>query len=179
MADHAHLLAEIKENIARKDPIKARLVLAYLENVDRAMREQVLGTFRAAAPDFAVPILARFISEHRDMVASLPLVRELLAVKILAQPDLVSLAVRDPQTPHRRMYIAMAGELRLESVVTDLVNALLAASDVDEINQLIEALGEIGDPQATNPVSDFLYSGNRTLIVPPPRPWASWERPRP
>ena len=30
MADHAHLLAEIKENIARKDPIKARLVLAYL-----------------------------------------------------------------------------------------------------------------------------------------------------
>ena len=165
MADHAHLLAEIKENIARKDPIKARLVLAYLENVDRAMREQVLGTFRAAAPDFAVPILARFISEHRDMVASLPLVRELLAVKILAQPDLVSQAVRDPQTPHRRMYIAMAGELRLESVVTDLVNALLAASDVDEINQLIEALGEIGDSQATNPVSDFLYSGNRTLIV--------------
>ena len=38
MAEHAHLLAEIKENIARKDPIKARLVLAYLENVDRSLR---------------------------------------------------------------------------------------------------------------------------------------------
>ena len=37
--------------------------------------------------------------------------RELLAVKILAQPGLVSQAVRDPQIPHRRMYIAMAGEL--------------------------------------------------------------------
>jgi len=36
---------------------------------------------------------------------------------------------------------------------------------VDEINQLIEALGEIGDPQATNTISDFLYSGNRTLII--------------
>ena len=65
MPDSAHMLAEIKENIARKDPIKARLVLAYLENVDRGLREQVLGAFRAAAPDFAVPVLARFISEHR------------------------------------------------------------------------------------------------------------------
>lgn len=165
MPDSAHLLAEIKENIARKDPIKARLVLAYLENVDRGLREQVLGSFRAAAPDFAVPVLARFISEHRDMVAGLPLVRELLAVKILAQPELVAQAVRDPQTPFRRMYIAMAGELRLESVVDDLIAALLAASDVDEINQLVEVLGEIGDARATNPLSDFLYSGNRTLII--------------
>jgi len=165
MPDHAHLLSEIKENIAKKDAIKARLVLAYLENVDRPIREQVLGAFREAAPDFAVPILARFISEHKDMVAGLPLVRELLAVKILAQPGLVAQAVHDPQTPCRRMYIAMAGELRLESVVGDLVDALLAASDVDEINQLIEALGEIGDPQATNSLSDFLYSGNRTLII--------------
>ena len=165
MAEHAHLLTEIKSNIASKDPIKARLVLAYLENVDRSLREQVLGAFRAADPDFAVPILARFISEHRDLATGLPLVREIMAMKILAQPDLIAKALRDPQTPFRRMYISMAGELRLESAVGDLVDALLAASDVEEINQVIETLGEIGDPAAINPLSDFLYSGNRTLII--------------
>ncbi|KAF5053335.1 Sensor histidine kinase RcsC [anaerobic digester metagenome] len=165
MAEHAHLLAEIRENIARKDPIKARLVLAYLENVDRTLQEQVLGMFRSADPDFAVPILARFMSEHRDMVSELPVVREILAMKILTRPDLVSRAIRDPQTPFRKTYIAMAAELRLESVVGDLIDALLAASDVEELNQLIETLGEIGDPSATTPLSDFLYSGNRTLII--------------
>ena len=165
MAEHAHLLTEIKSNIASKDPIKARLVLAYLENVDRSLREQVLGAFRAADPDFAVPILARFISEHRDLATGLPLVREIMAMKILAQPDLIAKALRDPQTPFRRMYISMAGELRLESAVGDLVDALLAASDVEEINQIIETLGEIGDPAAINSLSDFLYSGNRTLII--------------
>ena len=165
MPERAHLLTEIRDNIARKDPIKARLVLEYLENVDRSVREQVLGAFRAADPDFAVPVLARFMSEHRDMAMSLPLIREIMAMKILARPDLVSGALKDPQTPHRRVYIAMAGELRLECVVGDLVDALLAASEVDEINQIVEALGEIGDPAAVAPLSDFLYSGNRALII--------------
>jgi CheY-like chemotaxis protein len=165
MAEHAHLLTEIRENIARKDPIKARLVLAYLENVDRSLREQVLGAFRTADPEFAVPMLARFMSEHRDMASGLALVREILAMKILSQPELVAAAIRDPQTPFRKVYISMAAELRLESVVGDLVDALLGTSDVEEINQLIETLGEIGDPAAINPLSDFLYSGNRTLII--------------
>jgi len=164
MADQ-HLLTEINANIVAKDPIKARLVLAYLENVDRRLREQVLGAFRTADADFAVPVLARFISEHRELASGLPLAREILAVKILSQPALVAQAVRDPLTPYRRIYVSMAAELRLESVVGDLVAALLSASDVEEIHQLIDALGEIGDPQAINTVSDFLYSGNRPLII--------------
>ncbi len=165
MADHAHLLAEIKDNIHKKDSIKAWLVLSYLENMDKNIREQVLGAFREAAPEFAVPVLCRFISEHKDMVGGLPLVREILAVKILAQPELVAKAISNSQTPYRDMYISMAGELRLEEVVDNLIEALLAATELDEINLLIDTLGEIGDPQATNTVSEFLYSGNRTLII--------------
>lgn len=165
MADHAHLLAEIKDNIRSQDPIKARLVLGYLENMDKGIREQVLAAFRDAAPEFAVPVLCRFVSEHKDMVESLPLVREILAVKILAKPELIAKAISAPRTPCRDMYISMAGELRLEDVVDDLIEALLAASDVDEINLIVATLGEIGDPQATNAVSEFLYSGNRTLII--------------
>ncbi len=165
MADHAHLLAEIKDNIHRKDPIKARLVLGYLESMDKNIREQVLGAFREAAPEFAVPVLCRFISEHRDMAATLPMVREILAVKILAQPRLLATAISEPLTPYRSVYISMAGELRLEEVVDNLIEALLTASEVTEINQILDTLGEIGESQATNAVSEFLYSGNRTLII--------------
>jgi CheY-like chemotaxis protein/HEAT repeat protein len=165
MADHSNLVVEIKDNIAKKDVIKAKLVMAYLENVDKAAREQVLAQFRYADPDFAVPLLAQYMSEHPDQAMGMPFLRELMAIKILAQPSLVSQALRQPETPHRDAYIAMAGELRLEAVVEDVITALLAASEVDEINQLINVLGEIGDPQATNNLSDFLYSGNRTLII--------------
>jgi HEAT repeat protein len=99
------------------------------------------------------------------MVAGLPLAREILAVKILAKPELVARAIADLQTPCRSVYISMAGELRLEEVVDNLAERLLTATEVNEINQIIDTLGEIGDPQATNAVSEFLYSGNRTLII--------------
>lgn len=165
MNDSREMLIEIKDNIAKKDTIKARLVLAYLEHVDKKAREQVLASFNYAAPDFAIPLLARFIIEHKALAQSLPIVREILAVKILAMPDLVVKAIADPQTPHRSVYIQMAGELRLEDTVPEILKALLAASDVDEINQYIDVLGEIGDASATNTLSDFLYSGNRKLII--------------
>lgn len=112
MPERAHLLAEIRENIVSKDAIKARLVLEYMENIDKNTREQIIAAFRDAAPEFAVPVLSRFISEHRDMVAGLPLVREILAVKILARTDLFARAISDPLTPFRSVYISMAGELR-------------------------------------------------------------------
>jgi CheY-like chemotaxis protein len=63
------------------------------------------------------------------------------------------------------MYLAMAGELRLEEVVGDLVEALMATSEIDEIRQIIDSLGEIADPAAIPAMSDFLYSGNRALII--------------
>ncbi len=165
MPERAHLLAEIRENIVSKDAIKARLVLEYMENIDKNTREQIIAAFRDAAPEFAVPVLSRFIFEHRDMVAGLPLVREILAVKILARTDLFARAISDPQTPCRSVYISMAGELRLEEVVDNLTEALLTATEVGELNQIIDALGEIADPRASNAVSEFLYSGNRTLII--------------
>ena len=159
------ILTEIKNNIVQKDSTKARLVLAHLEHEPRDVQIQVLQAFLEAPPDFAVPLLTMFMDEFKDLCATLPWAREVLAVKILAAPHLVGQALRDPQVKHRSIYIAMAGDLKLEAIVPDLIKALLAASDLDEIKQYIDVLGDIGDPLATNTLSDFLYSGNRTLII--------------
>lgn len=165
MTDSAHILTEIRGNIVKRDAIKAQLVLDYLENVDQAVREQVIEAFASAPPDFAVSILAAFAEKRADLAAGLPLVREVLAIKILAMPELVPRALRAPQTPGRQTIISLAGELRLEGVAPALIEVLMSATDVDDIRQCIDVLGDIGDPQATNSLSDFLYSGNRALII--------------
>ncbi len=165
MTDSAHILTEIRDNIVKRDAIKAQLVLDYLENVDQAVREQVIEAFASAPPDFAVSILAAFAEKRADLAAGLPLVREVLAIKILAMPELVPRALRAPQTPGRQTIIGLAGELRLEGVAPDLIEVLMSATDVDDIRQCIDVLGDVGDPQATNILSDFLYSGNRALIL--------------
>lgn len=165
MTTNTPILSEIRDNIAKQDTIKARLVLAYLGNVDQDTRHQVIKSFATAPADFTVPLLADFIQEHPTLVAELPLIREILALKLLSMPELIAQSLRDPQAPGRRCIIELTGELRLENMVPNLIEALLATSDVDEIKLCIDTLGDIGDPQATNTLSDFLYSGNRALII--------------
>lgn len=165
MHNAEHILTEIKDNIAKKDAIKASLVMEILPQTDVQTRLLALNAFHAAPADFAVPLLARHVTEHQECAESVAQAREVLAVKILAMPVLVTQALKNQQTPFRWIYIAMAGELKLESIVPDLIEAVLATTDVDEIRQLIGVLGEIGDPEATNTLSDFLYSGNRTLTI--------------
>jgi HEAT repeat protein/CheY-like chemotaxis protein len=165
MTTNAHIISEIRHNIARQDAIKARLVLAYLENVDQDTRNRVIEAFADAPADFTVPLLAAFIQDNPTLVSELPLAREMLALKLLSAPDLIVQVLRDPQTPGRKCIIELTGELRLENMVPDLIEALLAGSDVDEIKLCIDTLGDIGDPRATNTLSDFLYSGNRGLII--------------
>ncbi|GAB1411093.1 hypothetical protein MASR1M90_23440 [Desulfovibrionales bacterium] len=165
MHNAEHILTEIKDNIAKKDAIKASLVMEILPQTDVQTRLLALNAFHAAPADFAVPLLARYVTEHQECAESVAQAREVLAVKILAMPVLVTQALKNQQTPFRWIYIAMAGELKLESIVPDLIEAVLATTDVDEIRQLIGVLGEIGDPEATNTLSDFLYSGNRTLTI--------------
>ena len=50
MTDSAHILTEIRDNIVKRDAIKAQLVLDYLENVDQAVREQVIEAFASTPP---------------------------------------------------------------------------------------------------------------------------------
>ena len=75
-------------------------------------------------------------------------------------PELVPRALRAPQTPGRQTIISLAGELRLEGVAPALIEVLMSATDVDDIRQCIDVLGDIGDPQATNSLSDFLFVFN-------------------
>ncbi len=165
MSERDHLLAEITDNISRKDVIKARLVLTHLQHVDGTAREQVLGAFSTADPDFAVPVLAWFLTEHSDMALSHPRVREILATKILAMPELASRAIRDPSTPHRRICVSMAGELRLTSTVPDLLEALRKSTDTEEMQQIIDVLGDLGDDRGTDALGDVLCSHHRGLVI--------------
>lgn len=159
------IVAEIKNNIQSQDATKARIVLDHLKHEQPSVRSLVLQAFLQASPEFAVPLLAMFMHEYPDLAAELPCAREILALKILENPQLVAQALDNPQVPYRSIYLLMAGELKLEAIVPELLEAFLAASDVQEIKHYIHVLGEIGDPQATNALSDFLYSGNRTLII--------------
>ncbi len=59
----------------------------------------------------------------------------------------------------------VAGELRFEEAVPALLYLVANSQDEPEISLIIETLGMIGDPQAINTLTDYLYAANRDLII--------------
>jgi len=160
------LLDEIQFNIKQKDLIKARLVLSSLGTVSRQTQRQALFQVTQADDDFAIPLLAGVIARTPDLSQSFPFIKETLISKVLESPQVVvNILSKKNGQAEKALLIEMAGEIPIKQAVTSLLEILNREQDAKTIQAAIIALGMIGDPAAEGPVSEFLYAGNREVVI--------------
>ncbi|MFH1993807.1 MAG: HEAT repeat domain-containing protein [Pseudomonadota bacterium] len=160
------LLDEIRFDIKVKDLLKARLVLASLEQVSRKVQKQALFEVSRAENDFAIPLLAGVIANSPNVHESFPHLKETMFSKILENPEVLLDLLSNGKDLRSRTFLAgVAGEIRLEKAVPILLDILTKEKDVNLIESAIISLGMIGDPAAVAAVSKYLYPGNRELII--------------
>ena len=160
------LLDEIRFDIKVKDLLKARLVLASLEQVSKKAQKQALFEVSRAADDFAIPLLAGVIAHSPNISESFPQLKETMFSKILESPQVLLDLLSNGKDLRSRAFLAgVAGEIRIEKAVPILLEILTREKDVNIITSAIISLGMIGDPAAVAAVSEYLYSGNRDLVM--------------
>jgi len=165
MSEAACVLQEIADNVAKNDAIKAQLVLDYLPHLDEATQAQALGILAKARPAMAVPLAARLADTQPALLERHAVVREILAIKLLAEPHVLETVLPALGPRALDLVLDIVAELKLEAATEPLLEFMTTLTDPDRIEVVIRALGEIGDPVATNALGDFLYSGNRKLII--------------
>ena len=160
-----HMIDEIRENVRTGDAIKARLVLAHLGDIDVKSANLLIYALSKGDVEFVVPLLL-YLMEQLSLVAErIPMIRETLLSNLLAYPEKLTLFLRSPDIHDRTELIRVAGELRDDRLTPVLLDILSASRDEAEIRLVIETLGLIGDPEAINTLTDFLYAANRDLII--------------
>jgi CheY-like chemotaxis protein/HEAT repeat protein len=165
MSEAACVLQEIADNVAKNDAIKAQLVLDYLPHLDESTQAQVLGALAKAPAAMAIPLAARLADTQPDLVARHSVVREILAIKLLGEPHVLETALPALGLRALELLLGIIAELKLEAATEPLLEFLATLTDPGRIEVVIRTLGEIGDPVATNALGDYLYSGNRKLII--------------
>ncbi len=161
-----HLLDEIRFDIKQKDIIKARLVLAELDSVGAETQKKALFEVSRADDDFSIPLLAGVIANNMALVETFPQVKETMVSKILDSPDVfIALLTDGSESKTRLILIETAGEIQLGKSVSVLLDMLKGEKDLEIIRSIVESLGMIGDPSAVEPVSEFLYSSSRDVVV--------------
>lgn len=159
------MIEEIQANIQTGDLVKAQLVLAHLRDVDAKTRNRLMYFLTRADADFSVPLYIYLLKHHADVADEMPIIRETLLSILLAYPEKLIEYLDSPKIEDKTELIRVAGELRLEEATPVLLKVIADTEDDAEIHLIIETLGLIGDPDAINTLTDYLYAANRQLIV--------------
>ncbi len=163
--DPQHMIEEVQANIQTGDLLKTKLVLAHLNEVDIKTQNRLIYELSRGDVTFTVPVLMHMLTEYVEIADSLPVIRETLLSSLLAYPELIIEFLSDPAITDKTHLINVAGELRYEEAVPALLYLVAHSENEAEINHIIQTLGLIGDPQAVNTLTDYLYAANRDLIV--------------
>lgn len=160
-----HMIDEVRDNIQTGDTLKTKLVLSHLTDVDLKTQNRLIYELSRGDVKFTVPILLHLMTEHVEITDSLPVIKETLLSNLLAYPEMLIDFLSDPSIKDKTHLIHVAGELRFDDAVPALLYLVAHSEDEAEIKLIIETLGMIGDPQAINTLTDYLYAANRDLII--------------
>ncbi len=162
--DSNHLLDELRYNIKQKDFIKANIVLSYLHQVDKDVQKKLVNLLEQGDPDFTIPVVAGLIRKDSKMAVNLPEINRVLISKSLEEPEFLLKTIKDKVEP-RELFINIAAEARVQGAAGLMVEILANELDEAVIKDAIAGLGILAYPGATNAVSEFLYSNDKTLIL--------------
>lgn len=160
-----HMIEEIQANIHTGDLMKAKLVLSHIGEVDQKTKNRLIYELSRGDLTFSVPLLLFLLQEHTDVTDQMPVVKETLLSCLLAYPDMLIHFLQDPEIKDKTELITIAADLKLEDATPILIEMVADSTNESNIHLLIETLGLIGDPEATNTLTDYLYAANRELII--------------
>lgn len=164
--DPAHFLEQLRFDIEADDRIKVREVMTHYPEVDARTRRNALYELSKTSDAFVFPLLVAVIGDTPPGDRVDPALKELLFSRALDNPEALSrMLVREVNPAHRVVLAEVAGEIKLEEATPVLLGILNEEQDEKTLRGAIVALGMIGDPSATTPISEYLYSGSVELVI--------------
>ena len=164
-----HLIDELKDNVLNEDKIKATLVLEHFFDVDTGTQKELLSILEQGAPEFSIPLLLGLIRKDPLLPEKLPEIKRVLSSRFMEAPallmDYLVKLLTDTTIHSPRLFIEIAGKIRLKEATPILINLLSKNQQPETLNSIITALGQIANPMSVNAISEFLYSNDRALTI--------------
>ena len=164
-----HLIDELKDNVLNEDKIKATLVLEHFFDVDTGTQKELLSILEQGAPEFSIPLLLGLIRKDPHLPEKLPEIKRVLSSKFVEAPtllmDYLVKLLTDTTIHPPKLFIEIAGEIRLKEALPILINLLSKNQQPETLKSIITALGQIANPMSVNAISEFLYSNDRALTI--------------
>jgi len=158
-----HFVEELRNNIASKDAVKARLLLDHFAQVDENARNRALFEMSRGEDDFILPILAYMLPRVDELKLNYQKVYTILLKKLIDYPEALLEILQEEDILDKKPFIEMAGQVQCQKALPLIAHILQQNPDPEMNRVCLLAIGSIGDEKYITTLSDFLYSGNREL----------------
>ncbi len=157
---------EIIADIRAKDLIKAQIVLDHFSGIGEKEQRRILYELNRCDDDeFSVLLMVYLMVRNEESGEKYPDISESILAKVLNDPHIIIRHLQKP-CPEQQYFIKLAGDLRLHEALPQLIEILFSAAETNILITTLSVLGEIGDPDAVNSVTEILYSGGEKFICP-------------
>ncbi len=163
--DAEHFLDEVKHVIAASDQIKGEILLDHLDQLAGSVQQKVVALLGRSSHGVVVTLLAKLLILEKKLAVPAMVIRAMLLGKVLENQDKFLGVLQGEVGESRLPLILIAGEVQLVEAIPLLIEIISKTEDSALIQCCLTALGDIGDPGATNILSDFLYSGQRDFVI--------------
>jgi CheY-like chemotaxis protein len=160
-----HMIEEIQANVQTGDIDKSRMVLAHLGEVDSKTQNRLIYELSRGKVEYVVPLLTFLLAEQPEIAERMPVIRETLLSSLLAYQEMLPDFLASNTVKYKSELIRLVGELHCTEATPTLLRLAGESQDDAQILLIIETLGQLGDPDGVNTLTDYLYSANRELIM--------------
>lgn len=160
-----YYIDELHANIQKQDQIKAAVLLSFFHAMEPQVQHRVLFELSRCPSEFAAPLLGSLLAHRASLGAIEPVVRSVLLEKSIDQPAVLCTLLQSPALQDKTVFIELAGTLQVEAAVPCLLDMLGTETDRHVLLRIVQALGTIGHPTATNVLSDYLYADTTALVT--------------
>ncbi|MEA2084790.1 MAG: response regulator [Thermodesulfobacteriota bacterium] len=123
-------LREFLYNINVQDSIKARLVLDCFDRIKKKEQRRILFELNKCEDNVAIPLLIFLAVRHEFYARQYPTLQETIFAKALNSPDIIIKYLRS-DSAEQLYYIKLAGDLRLQGVISSLEKPLAVCTDLN------------------------------------------------
>lgn len=158
------MLEELLTNIQTGDFMKAQLVISHLDEVDDKSRRKILYALSRADIVFKVPLLIYLLNVEKDEKEQ-AFLKDMIFTSVKAYPESLATLIVSDRVADVRILIDAAQQIGCKKLADPLMQRLAESTTRSEMAAILDSLGGLRSEESIPVIKEFLYSGNRELVI--------------
>lgn len=158
-------IEELHQCFRKLDPIKTQIILEEFPNLDDDGRKRAIFELSRIDEEQSGIFFADLIGQSPHLLTTVEPLNRVAIQKLSDHQDVLLSSLENDKYKDKRFFIELCGALMLEQSIPLLQKLLRNSSLIAPQKSCIKALGDMCAIDAVSEIADFLYAGNRELIL--------------